>query len=181
MSGKGVRRMEKVCRTDAERDARLTQLMETHGTSVLRVCLLYLHDHALAQDAAQNTFLKAWQALHTLRSSETERSWLMAIAINTCRTMLRSPEYRLYARSIDLTSLPEPASDAHIPDRTVTRAVLSLPTKYREVVILHYYQTLPTPDIARALRIPAATVRTRLQRARKLLEPMLKGWYLSDE
>ena len=173
--------MEKRRLSDADRDARLTQLMETHGTSVLRVCLLYLHDHALAQDAAQTTFLKAWQALHTLRIGDTEKAWLMTIAVNTCRSTLRSHEYRMYAHNPDMDSLPEPSTAARIPDRTVTRAVLALPTKYREVVILHYYQTLPTTDIARALRLPTSTVRTRLQRARKLLEPMLKGWYLSDE
>ena len=46
-----------------EKDVMLTRLMETYGTNVLRVCFLYLHDHALAQDAAQTTFLKAWAAI----------------------------------------------------------------------------------------------------------------------
>ena len=172
--------MERACLSDAARDAMLTQLMETHGTNVLRVCFLYLHDHALAQDAAQTTFMKAWQALDRLRSGASEKTWLMAIAANTCRSILRSREYRLYAQSIDPEVLPEPSVDANLPDRTVSRAVLSLPPQYREVVILHYYQSLPTTDVARMLHIPEATVRTRLLRARKLLEPMLKGWYLND-
>ena len=59
--------------------------------------------------------------------------------------------------------------------------MLSLPDKYRDVVILHYYQGLPATEVARALRLPQATVRTRLHRARLLLEPMLKGWYLNDD
>ena len=172
--------MEKVCLSDAARDAMLTQLMETHGTNVLRVCFLYLHDHSLAQDAAQTTFLKAWQALDRLRSGASEKTWLMTIAVNTCRSMLRSREYRMYAQGVDPEALPEPSVEAQLPDRTVSRAVLSLPPKYREVVILHYYQSFPTTDVARMLHIPEATVRTRLLRARKLLEPMLKGWYLND-
>ena len=69
--------------SEAAREAALNRLMSTYGTNVLRVCFLYLHDHALAQDAAQTTFLKAWQALDTLRSSETEKAWLMQAGGNT--------------------------------------------------------------------------------------------------
>ena len=68
---------------------KLRRLMQAHGSSVLRVCYLYLKDHALAQDAAQTTFLKAWQALHTLREGNTEKAWLMRIAANTCKTIRR--------------------------------------------------------------------------------------------
>ena len=159
----------------------LTRLMQTYGTQVLRVCYLYLHDHALAQDAAQTTFMKAWQALHTLRNINTEKAWLLRIAINTCKTMLRSPEYRLYAQSPDLDELSVPGDAAPMADHTVLQAVLALPEKYREVVVLFYYQGLSSQDIARSLRIPQATVLTRVRRARKLLESELKGWYLSDE
>ena len=105
----------------------------------------------------------------------------MTIAVNTCRSILRSREFRMYAHGADPENIAEPSVDPVLPDGTVARAVLTLPTKYREVVILHYYQNLPTMDVARALRIPETTVRTRLHRARLMLEPMLKGWYLNDD
>lgn len=167
--------------TDAAREATLNRLMDTYGTNVLRVCFLYLHDHSLAQDASQTTFLKAWQALDSFRQGSTEKAWLMRIAVNTCRSILRSREYRLYAHGVNPEDVPEPAVDALTPDRTVYNAVLSLPDKYREIVVLHYYQGLPTEEVAHVLQIPQASVRTRLHRARKLLEPLLKGWYLNDE
>lgn len=173
--------MEKRQLSAEAKDAMLTRLMETYGTNVLRVCFLYLHDHSLAQDAAQTTFLKAWKALDRLRANAPEKTWLMTIAVNTCRSMLRSREYQLYAHGADPDNLPEPAVDPILPDGTVARAVLTLPAKYREVVILHYYQNLTTIEVALALRLPEATVRTRLHRARKTLEPMLKGWYQNDE
>lgn len=166
---------------DVAKEATLSRLMETYGTNVLRVCFLYLHDHGLAQDATQTTFLKAWQALDTLRDNSTEKAWLMQIAVNTCRSTLRSREYKHYAHGADLDTLPEPAIEAPMRDPTVYNAVLSLPEKYREVVVLHYYQTLPVTEVATVLHIPQASVRTRLHRARKLLEPLLKGWYLNDE
>jgi RNA polymerase sigma-70 factor (ECF subfamily) len=162
-------------------EERLTRLMQNYGTQVLRVCFLYLQDHALAQDASQTAFVKAWQAMHTLRDTSTEKAWLMRIAVNTCKTMLRSPEYRLYAHSPDMDDLPEPSCEDDHGDTTVLSAVLALPEKYREVVMLHYYQGLSSPETARILRVPQATVLTRLHRARKLLESELKGWYLGHE
>lgn len=162
-------------------EERLTRLMQTHGDSVLLVCYLYLKDHALAQDAAQTTFVKAWQALHTLRDDAMEKAWLMRIAVNTCKSILRSREYRLYAQSPDMEELPELSQEDSLPDATVLNAVLALPEKYREVVILHYYQGLSSPEIAKVLKHPQATILTRLHRARKLLESQLKGWYMDDE
>ena len=173
--------MENARLSDAAREATLSRLMETYGTNVLRVCFLYLHDHGLAQDAAQTTFLKAWQALNSLRQGETEKAWLMQIAVNTCRSVLRSREYRHYAHGADFENVPEPSVEMALQDSTVYQAVISLPEKYREVLILHYYQSFSTPEVARILRIPQASVRTRLHRARRLLEPLLKGWYLNDE
>ncbi len=159
----------------------LTRLMKTYGNQVLRVCYLYLRDHSLAQDASQTTFLKAWQALHTVRDTATEKAWLMRIAVNTCKTMLRSREYRLYAQSPDMEELTLAAPENTSPDDTVLLTVLALPEKYREVVTLFYYQNLTSQEIARILRVPQATVLTRLKRARKILQSKLKGWYLGHE
>ena len=163
------------------REATLGRLMETYGTNVLRVCFLYLHDHALAQDASQTTFFKAWKSLDTLHSDGSEKAWLMAIAVNTCKSMLRSRQHRMLRQQVDLEHIPEPSQEAVTPDDTVRNAVMALPDKYRDVVVLHYYQSIPTPDVARILRIPQSTVRTRLRRARATLQSQLKGWYLHDE
>ena len=163
-----------------QRQLRLTRLMQTHGNSVLRVCFLYLHDRDLAQDAAQTTFLNVWKALDSLRDDEHCRPWLMRIAVNTCRSVLRSRQYRQYAAHCNLDSIPEPGVCDQYPDHTVLNAVQGLPDKYREVVVMHYYQGLTTLETAQALRLPHATVRTRLHRARHMLEPLLKGWYQSD-
>ena len=177
-----------------DRDAALSRLMTAHGDSVLRVCYLYLKDYPMAQDATQTAFLKAWEALSrpsaATRSlfaapadsptAPRERAWMMRIAVNTCKNILKSREYRLYAQSTPLDKLPEPGGSDPLPDDTVLEAVLSLAEKYREVVVLHFYQHLPLADVASALRLPQATVRTRLHRAKKLLQPMLKGWYFDE-
>ena len=159
---------------------RITRLMTSYGDDVLRVCYLFLKEHSIAQDASQTTFVKAWQAISTLRDGGTERAWLMRIAVNTCKTILRSREHRLYAQSPVLDDLPLSTED-ELPDDTVLHAVLDLPEKYREVVVLYYYQGLSSTEAAKALRIPQTTVLTRLHRARKLLESKLKGWYMSND
>lgn len=162
-------------------EAELVRLMDAYGAGVIRVCFLYLRDSALSQDAAQTTFVKVWQSLPDFRPGVTEKAWILRIAVNTCKDILKSRDYRLYARSIPLDALPEPACDVILPDDSVLRAVLALPDKYREITVLHYYQGLSLAETARVLRLPQATVRTRLHRARKLLHHDLKGWYFDDE
>lgn len=162
------------------RDEWLEETMAQWEVPLLRTCYLLLRDTALAEDAVQETFLKAWRAKDGYRREAGEKTWLMRIAVNTCKTILRSREHRLYSQSPNLDDLPLATEDQH-PDDTVLNAVLALPEKYREVVTLHYYQGLSSTEVARVLRIPQATVLTRLHRARKLLESQLKGWYLNDE
>lgn len=184
-----------------DRDAALARLMTAHGDGVLRVCYLYLKDFSHAQDATQTAFLKAWEALAhpsaaTLRlfgstaapaspeydkeKTRQEKAWMMRIAVNTCKNILKSREFRLYAKATPLDQLPEPGYCPDTPDDTVLQAVLSLPDRYREVIVLHFYQLMPLTDVAAALRLPQATVRTRLHRAKKLLQPQLKGWYFDE-
>lgn len=155
------------------------RLMETYGDGILRLCFLYLRDRALAEDAAQETFVRAWQNYGAFQGQSSERTWLCAIAVNLCRNVLRSP---WHSRRVDLSGLAEPAAeDADRSDDTVVRAILALPDKYREPVVLYYYQEWSTAEIARALGIPQGTVTVRLKRARERLKPRLEGWYHGTE
>ena len=163
------------------RERTIERLMGEYGGSVARVCFLFLRDRQLAQDAAQETFFKAWEAIDRLREDGAEKAWLMQIAVNTCRSMLRSRYFRMVDRSISLDDLPEPAQEDAQRDDSLVREVMALPDKYREVVVLYYYQELTTEETAHVLRVPAATVRTRLVRARKMLKSRLEGWYFKDE
>ena len=127
------------------------------------------------EDAAQETFLRAWRAYGSFRGGSSERTWLTAIAANVCRNLLRAPWER---RRVDLSLLEErPAEEPAAPDDTVLRAVLSLPAKYRQVVVLYYYRECSTGEIAEMLGLPQGTVSVRLKRARERLRPMLKEWY----
>ena len=146
----------------------------------MRVCFLFLKDRQLAQDASQETFIKAWRALDSLREDGAEKAWLMKIAVNTCRNMVRNRYFRMVDRSVSTDDLPEPSSVDRQEDDSLLKEVMNLPDKYRQVVVLYYYQELTAEETAQALGVPAATVRTRLKRARESLKARLEGWYFDE-
>ena len=151
--------------------------METTSCAcVISIC--YLRDGALAEDAAQETFVRAWRSREDFRGASSEKTWLTSIAVNVCRNMLRSP---WHSRRVDLEILERvPAEEREAVDDTVIRAVLGLPGKYREVVVLYYYQDCSTAEIAQALELPQGTVSIRPKRARERLKPALKEWYYAE-
>lgn len=157
----------------------LERLVEQYGDGLLRTCLLYLKDYGLAEDAVQETFLRAFRNYHKFEGRSSEKTWLTAIAINVCRTMLRSPWRRRNVGEEALLLLQ--AEDPDLPDPTVARAVMQLPGDQRAVVILYYVQEMKIREIAQALEIPQATVSSRLNRARKKLRAELKEWYFDEE
>ena len=78
---------------------------------------------------------------------------------------------------MELSALAEPAAEDAPWDDTPLRAVLSLPRKYREVVLLRYYEEFTLEEIAETLGIAPGTVSARLTRAKRKLRPMLEEWY----
>ncbi len=158
----------------------IERLMETHGHALLRMCYLHLKDEQLAEDAVQETFLKAWRKLDTFRAESSEITWLMRIAINVCRDMLRTGWLRRVDRSVDVTLLPECAQADAYPDRTVLTRVMALPARLREVILLLYYQGMTMQETADALGIGLSTVKQRQQKANQSLRKALKEWYFDE-
>ena len=164
-----------------DRQAALERLMMQYGTALMRMCTLHLHDAALAEDAVQDTFLKAYKRLDDLRDADRERAWLMSIAINTCRDYLRTAWLRHIDRRTPLELLPEPSCEGPWPDATVITEVMSLPPRLREAVLLRYYQGMKLREVADALRISPSTVKQRLDRANTILRARLERWYFDED
>lgn len=163
----------------AETDARsvLERMMTAYGGSLLRMCALQLRDEQLAEDAVQETFLKAYRKLHTFRGESSELSWLTSIAIRVCRDVQRGSWWRRVDRRVDIDALPEASATDEYPDRTVIREVTALPPRYREVIVLRYYQGLTVRETAEALGLSLTAVKARLNRANGVLRERLKEWY----
>ncbi len=167
--------------TDAQHEAWLARCMAEHKTSLMRMAYLYLGDEELAEDAVQETFIKAYRALERFRGDSSEKTWLMRIAINTCRTMRRTAWMRMLKTGLPLDAAPEQGREDSYRDDTVLRAVMELPDKLKQAVLLYYYQDMTTAETAQALGIPESTVSTRLLRARNKLRVSLEGWYFDEE
>lgn len=154
-------------------------LVKENEDRLYRAALAILGDAQEAEDAVQDTFLRALRAWPGFRGDCAVETWLVRIAINVCKRQLRSPWRLLRAPQESLDSLrmegPEP------PDDTLVRAIQALPPKYREVIILYYYQEWKAWEIAQRLHVPVSTVTVRLSRARGLLKERLKGWYYEQE
>ncbi|NLA54144.1 MAG: sigma-70 family RNA polymerase sigma factor [Clostridiales bacterium] len=156
------------------------RLMSEHGDSILRLCFVYLRDLDLAEDAMQETFVKACRFRDTFQSGSSERTWLTRIAINTCKDFGRSSWFRIVDRRIRLDDLPEPQTPPLEADDTLIVGVMKLPTKYREVILLCYYSNLSAREAAQTLRIALPTVYSRIKKAQAILKTELEGWYHNE-
>ena len=112
------------------RDEWLEETMAQWEVPLLRTCYLLLRDTALAEDAVQETFLKAWRAKDGYRREAGEKTWLMRIAVNTCRDMLRGGWFRRVDRKVDMADLPEATVSFTEPDDTLTRPFSPYPMVY---------------------------------------------------
>ena len=160
---------------DNDREAVIRRMIGEHQTALLRLCYLYLHDVQLAEDAVQETFIKAYRTLDTFRSASSEKTWLTRIAMRTCCDMRRSFWFRRMDRRITPDMLPDRASEAEEDETALTLAVMNLPRREREVILLYYYQDMNMTDIASALGLTQPTVSYRLRRAREKLRQELEG------
>ena len=156
------------------REEELERIMDEHGDSLLRMCCLYLKDIHLAEDAVQETFLKAYRSMDSFRGDSAEKTWLTRIAINTCKDMKRTPWQRFIDRRKPPEDIPGGTFEQQMGDDTVSRAVMALPQKYRVPLFLHYYEGYSCEEISKFLGIPNATVRTRLRRGREQLKTDLQ-------
>lgn len=159
------------------RDQRLRRWMAQHGDSLLRACFMWLKDLALAEDALQDTFLKAWRAMPSFenRGEQSDLAWLMKIAANTCRDYQRGSWFRHVDRRLTLEDLPPALLQVEDEDRSLFLSVLDMPLKLRQVVLLYYYQGLTLREVAQVLNINPSTVHGRLRRAEALLKLQLEG------
>lgn len=142
----------------------LIRLMDTYSNLLLGLCIIILRDYHLAQDVVQETFLRAWK--HGQLREDTEKSWLVRVAVNLCRDQHRSRWMRHTDRSVTPEELVIPV----LPEENdVIREVKHLPRQEREVIVMHYWGNLSADEIAEALHIGRASVYRRLDKARQRL------------
>ena len=157
------------------RDQTIERLIEQYQTPLLRLCYIQLQDRALAEDAVQETFLKAYKGFAQFRGDSSEKTWLAHIAVNTCRDFQRGAWFRHTDRRVTPEMLPAGTVQPDTEDLDLSMAVMKLPRKMREAILLYYYQDMSTEEIAETLGIAQSSVSNRLRRGRDKLRKLLEG------
>lgn len=151
---------------------RFVDAVEQYTPYLLKMSYLYVKDRHIAEDLVQEVFVKIYQKYGEELSLENPKGYLVQMTVNRCRDYFRSWHYRKM-QVMDLWTSNERAHNASSKSNEVIEHVLMLPLKYREVVILHYFDEQGTAEISTILKIPIGTVKTRLQKARQLLKGTL--------
>ncbi len=146
------------------------RVIEIYGDMVFRVCFVALKNEADAQDAVQDTFIKYMQKAPHFENSEHEKAWLIRVASNRSRDMLKKRSR--YAQA-DVESIKSFAPNEEA--ESVLEALVSLPEKYAQAITLHYIDGYKVEEIARMTDKTPSAVKMRLQKGRKLLENLCKG------
>jgi len=140
-----------------------------HSRRMYRAARSVLDSDADAEDAVGQAVLLAWQSLDRLRDKGAVRPWLVKIAVNCAYSLQRKR-----GRVVSLEDLDrEPAAQDPPRYDGLWEAVSALPPERRVVVTLFYYEDMSVEQIAKCLRVPRGTVKSRLSRARKQLKEML--------
>ena len=149
----------------------MAELYDKYKNAVYRMAFAYCKNKADAEDIMQETFIKLFTADIRFEDSDKEKSWLLKVTVNKCKDMFRSLRYKY-----SLTAIPlEEASLVYeTPEESeVYHAVMSLPTKYRLVIHLYYYEDYSVKEISRITGNNESAVQTQLYRARKKLKKIL--------
>ena len=141
-------------------------LFHKYKNDVYRLAVSYTRSRQDAEDVCQNVFLKLMKQPQI--DPGKEKSWLMQVTANECRSLLRSHWWRTTVPIEDTLSVSGPETSG------VLEALMQLDPKYRVVVYLHYYEGFHTSEIAGLLKISQSAVTTRLSRARRELKSILQ-------
>jgi RNA polymerase sigma-70 factor (ECF subfamily) len=151
-------------------------LVYLHRQGVINVVYRMCGDVELAEDAAQEAFIRAWKNLHRYQPHSPFRNWVYRIATNAALDVLRRQREVVNIENLPLKSQrPNPETAAETEERAafIQQAVLDLPEASRAVIILREYEGFSYREIAETLDIPIGTVMSRLNYARKQLRQTL--------
>ena len=140
-----------------------------HAKTVYRLCYSYFGSPHDAEDATQAVFMKLVDKPRAFEDAEHEKAWLLVVAANHCKDVLKS------AQRTRAADMPDDVEDRNATGgkSDVLQAVLGLPAHLKDCVYLHYYEGYKTDEIARMTDTPPSTVRNRLRDARALLKAEL--------
>ena len=159
------------------REKKLEEWLTEFSEPILRMCFAYLADRALAQDALQDTFVKVWRRMDSFEGQNacSAKTWIMRIAMNTCKDYKRSAWFRHMDLTKAVEELPEPSHNVPEESRALFIDIMRLPDSLKQVILLYYYHDMTMDEVGQALHLSRNTIQRRLQKAYALLRYSPEG------
>ena len=156
--------------SEAAYDATLSAWYDEYGTDILRYCFLFLGNRTDAEDATQETFLKAWRNIGRFeaRNGCSPKTWIIKIASNTCRDYLRRG-WRKHENCLVTPEDLQRLGSATDEDRDLLMDVMNLPEKYRQVIQLVFWHGMTLRETAECICTSESTAFRRLEKAKKMI------------
>lgn len=160
----------------SKKQAQFDALVRTYSADLFRYAVWLSRDRTLADDLVQETFLRAWRAIDSLRDQKAAKGWLI--------TILRREHARIYERKtpyfsdmdgMELEDQREPGPDDDMDNTNLRRAIMQLDQKYREPLFLQVVGGYSCQEIADMLDVSRSAVMTQLFRGRQKLQKAFKN------
>lgn len=172
--------IQEMLRDEEMREQFIERMIDHYNQQILWLAYTYVKDHALAEEITQDVFLTCYHKINTFRNDSSIRTWLYRITINKCKDQLRKKKIRSFLtfenhKQDNLAveeNHPESITFQSMEDQVLSERVLALPTKFKEVIFMHYFDDMKIQEIADVLSVKVNTVKTRLNRGRKMLKSM---------
>lgn len=159
---------------NGNKNAGAEQAYDLYAPQLYRVAYALLQSRESAEDAVQDAFARYLAHTGSFRDAEHEKAWLIRVTINRCRDLQRAGAVRAYTPLEEVLQHPDQGGQDHLEGQPVLQAILSLPEKYRTVLVLHGLEGQPVELIASELRLTASAVKMRLKRGREMLQKLLE-------
>lgn len=159
-------------------DQAFTQAAQRYADSIYRLAFHYCRNPYDADDIVQTVLLKLLKNSKPFESEAHLRNWLMRVTVNDCKKLLIAP-WRCRSEALEEYANTLYAEEPE--DGALFLAVMELPPKYRLVTCLYYYEGYSVNEIAQITGSNPSTIRTRMEKARKLLKTKLKEGWSDDE
>jgi RNA polymerase sigma factor (sigma-70 family) len=165
------------------RDAWLESIMDEYGERLTKLAYNYVKDWGMAEDIVQDVFITCFSHIEKIDEILSFKAWIYRLVINRSKDVLKSSAFKRVVMNSSLYSiftLKEPLPDMRLVKRSeeeiLSRSVLDLPLKYREVIILYYYEECSINEMVKVLGMNANTIKTRLNRGRNKLKNRMERW-----
>lgn len=152
------------------------RVIHTYGNTLFRLCLILLGNATDAEDAVQETLIKYLQKASAFENAEHEKAWLIRVATNKCKDVLRFKRRHPAADIDEIAEVTEFTKDAS--NSGILEMLMTLPDKFRTVLILYYVEEFSVAEISRIIGKTESAVKMRLKKGRRLLGEAYRKEYL---